>query len=128
MSPHPKIAALALAIGCAMPVPATAQVGFGGQWSVSATVDEGGCIGPYRYPIVVRDGVVDDASGSGADAFGRVADDGTLIGSIRSGLASIAVEGRLRSSTGSGRWNLGGPVACSGRWTANKRGQSERTQ
>lgn len=122
MSPYPKIAALALAVGFALPVPAIAQVGFDGQWSVSATVDEGGCTGPYRYPIVIRAGRVDDASGSGADASGRVADDGTLVGSIRSGLASIAVEGRLRSSTGSGRWNLGGPVACSGRWTASKAG------
>lgn len=122
MSPFPKIAALALTFACTVPAPAVAQVGFDGQWSVSATVDEGGCTGPYRYPIVIRDGIVDDTSGSGADASGRVADDGRLVGSIRSGLASIAVEGRLRSSAGSGRWSLAGPVSCRGRWTASKAG------
>jgi len=122
MSPHPKLAAMVLTIASAVPVPATAQVGFDGHWSVSATVNEGGCTGPYRYPIVVHDGAVDDASGSGADASGRVGDDGRLVGSIKSGLADIAVEGRLRATAGSGRWNLSGPISCSGRWTATKAG------
>lgn len=120
MSPHWKVLAMALAIASATPVPVVAQARFDGRWTVSATVDDGGCTGPYRYPIVVRDGVVDDASGSAADASGRVADDGRIVGSIRSGLASIAVEGRLQASTGSGRWTLTGPISCSGRWTSSK--------
>ncbi|TXN81119.1 hypothetical protein [Methylobacterium sp. WL8] len=122
MSPHLKFAALLLSIACAAPVPVEARTGFDGRWSVSATVDDGGCTGPYRYPIVVRDGIVDDASGSGADASGRVGKGGRLVGSIRSGLASIAVEGRLRTSAGSGRWNMAGPISCSGRWTASRSG------
>ena len=122
MSSHPKFAALCLGIACAVPLQAAAQAGFDGQWSVTATVEDGGCTGPYRYPIVIRDGVVDDASGSGADASGRVRKDGRLIGSIKSGLADIAVEGRLRSAPGAGRWNLSGPIPCRGRWTASKAG------
>jgi hypothetical protein len=122
MSPHWKISALALAIACATPVSVVAQGKFDGRWSVSATVDDGGCTGPYRYPIAIRGGIVDDASGSEADASGRVRNNGRLVGSIKSGLASIAVEGRLRSSDGSGRWDLAGPISCSGRWTARKSG------
>jgi hypothetical protein len=71
MSPHWKVLAMALAIASATPVPVVAQARFDGRWTVSATVDDGGCTGPYRYPIVVRDGVVDDASGSAADGSGR---------------------------------------------------------
>ena len=123
MSPHPKLAALVLIIACAVPVPATALVGFDGQWSVSATVDAGSSTGPDRYLIIVRDGTVDDARGSGADASGRVGNDGRRVGSIKSGLANIAVEGRLRTTAGSGRRNLSGPTSCSGRWTVAKAGQ-----
>ena len=120
MSPHPKLAALVLIIACAVPVPATALVGFDGQSSVSATVDAGSSTGPDRYLIIVRDGTVDDARGSGADASGH---DGRHVGSIKSGLANIAVEGRLRTTAGSGRRNLSGPTSCSGRWTVAKAGQ-----
>ncbi|WP_419828878.1 hypothetical protein [Methylobacterium sp.] len=122
MSPHWKISALALTIACVAPAPVAAQTKFDGRWSVSATVDGGSCTGPYRYPIVVRDGAVDDPGGSMTNASGRVADDGRIVGSIKSGLASIAVKGRLRAPAGSGRWNLAGPVSCSGRWTASKFG------
>ncbi len=120
MSPFLKIAALGLGIACATTAPAAA--GFDGRWSVAATVDEGACDGPYSYPIVIRDGIVDDARGSKVDASGRVDGDGRIVGSIRSGLASVAVEGRLAASTGSGRWTLAGPITCTGRWTARKSG------
>ena len=117
-----KLAALALTVACASTAPAAAEPGFDGHWSFAATVEDGGCTGPYRYPIVIRAGIVDDAGGSGADALGRVGEDGRIVGSIKSGLASIAVEGQLRASAGSGRWMLAGPIACSGRWTASKAG------
>ena len=121
-----KRAALALTVAwtvaCSASAPAAAEPGFDGHWSVAATVEDGGCTGPYRYPIVIRAGIVDDAGGSGADALGRVGEDGRIVGSIKSGLASIAVEGQLRASAGSGRWMLAGPIACSGRWTASKAG------
>ena len=122
MLPNGTIFATVFAFACATSVPVVAQAGFDGRWSVSATVDTGGCTGPYRYPIVIRDGIVDDASGSDADASGCVGEDGRLVGSIESGLASIAVEGRLRNAGGSGRWTLAGPISCSGRWRARKSG------
>ncbi|TNC09888.1 hypothetical protein FF100_25185 [Methylobacterium terricola] len=95
---------------------------FDGAWSVVAIAETGGCTGPYRYPIVIRDGVVDDAGDGGIDASGRAAPDGRIAGTIRSGLASVAVTGRLRGAAGSGRWSLSGISPCAGRWTARRRG------
>lgn len=95
---------------------------FDGAWSVVATAETGTCTGPYRYPIVIRDGVVDDAGGTDVDASGRAGADGRITGTIRSGLASVAVTGTLRGSTGSGRWSLAGISPCTGRWTARRTG------
>ncbi|AWN45170.1 hypothetical protein DK419_01530 [Methylobacterium terrae] len=95
---------------------------FDGAWSVVATAETGNCTGPYRYPIVIRDGIVDEAGGSGVDASGRAAADGRISGTIRSGLASVAVTGRLRGAAGSGRWTLSGLSPCTGRWTARRSG------
>lgn len=95
---------------------------FDGSWSVVATADAGSCTGPYRYPIVIRDGNVDDAGSNGVDASGRAADDGRIVGTIRRGLASVAVSGRLSKTTGRGNWRLTGLGSCSGRWTARRTG------
>ena len=95
---------------------------FDGAWSVVATADSGTCTGPYRYPIVIRDGAVDDAGGNGVDASGRAGTDGRITGTIRQGLANVSVSGRLRGSGGSGRWTLSGLGTCSGRWTARRAG------
>ncbi|WP_245239642.1 hypothetical protein [Methylobacterium variabile] len=73
-------------------------------------------------PIVIRGGTVDDAGGNGVDASGRAAADGRITGTIRSGLASVDVTGRLRGASGSGRWSLAGLSPCSGRWTARRTG------
>jgi hypothetical protein len=93
---------------------------FDGAWSVVATTDNGTCAGPYRYPIVIRDGAVDDAGGNGVDASGRATSDGRISGTIRKGLASVTVSGRLRGSRGRGSWSLSGLGACSGQWTARR--------
>ncbi|BCM85528.1 hypothetical protein NS228_02320 [Methylobacterium indicum] len=95
---------------------------FDGAWSVVATAETGTCTGPYRYPIVIRDGVVDDAGGNGVDASGRAGADGRITGTIRSGLASVSVTGRLRGAAGQGRWSLAGISPCAGRWTARRTG------
>ena len=99
----------------AAPGRADAASRFDGAWSVVATADSGTYTGPYRYPIVIRDGTVDDAGGQGIDASGRAAPDGRISGTIRQGLANVAVSGRLRGTAGSGRWTLSGLTACSGR-------------
>jgi hypothetical protein len=108
--------------GPAAPASAADTGRFDGAWSVVATTSTGTCEGPYRYPIVIRDGVIDDAAGNGIDASGRAAADGRVSGTIRQGLASVAVEGRLRGSSGAGRWSLSGVAACTGRWTARRSG------
>ncbi|MGU3465262.1 hypothetical protein ACLBXO_10455 [Methylobacterium sp. C33D] len=101
---------------------ASAANRFDGSWSVIATAETGSCTGPYSYPIVIRDGNVDDAGGNGVDASGRAGPDGRIIGTIRKGLASVSVSGRLRGSAGTGRWTLSGLGACAGRWTARRTG------
>ena len=52
------VPAVLLGLGLA---PAAAQTAnrFDGAWSVVATADSGSCAGPYRYPIVIRDGNVE---------------------------------------------------------------------
>lgn len=113
--------ALALALG-GVPTQSLAAGRFDGAWSVVATAETGTCTGPYRYPIVIRDGAVDDAGDNGVEASGRAAPDGRISGTIRKGLASVMVSGRLRGSGGNGRWSLSGLGACSGRWTARRTG------
>jgi hypothetical protein len=95
---------------------------FDGAWSVVAKTENGSCTGPYRYPIVIQDGIVDDAGDNGVDASGRAGPDGRIVGTIRKGLGSVAVSGRLRGSTGAGRWTLAGLGSCSGSWTARRTG------
>lgn len=116
--------ALVLAVAASvLAAPATAAPNrFDGAWSVVATAETGNCTGPYRYPIVIRGGIVDDAGGHGVDASGRATADGRITGTIRSGLASVAVTGTLRGSAGSGRWTLAGISPCTGRWTARRTG------
>ena len=72
--------------------------------------------------VVLRDGVVAAAGGTGVAASGRAGADGRSTGTLRSGLASVSVSGRLRGTAGSGRWSLAGISPCSGRWTARRTG------
>ncbi len=95
---------------------------FDGAWSVTATSESGSCRGPYRYPIVIRGGSVDDAGNNAVDASGQAGRDGRIAGTIRQGLANVSVKGRLSGSTGAGRWTLTGLAACSGRGTARRTG------
>ncbi|MGY2047809.1 hypothetical protein [Methylobacterium sp. JK268] len=113
---------LVLTLAAASAAPAATGRAFDGTWAVVATTESGTCAGPYRYPIVIRDGIVDDAGGTGVDASGRAGADGRITGAIRQGLASITVTGRLRAAAGTGRWSLAGPVPCAGRWRARRTG------
>lgn len=95
---------------------------FDGSWTVEATGSEGSCPGPYHYPIVIRNGQVDDAGGNDVDASGRAEADGDISGTIRRGLAVVSVSGRLTGSAGSGQWSLSGLGSCTGHWTARRVG------
>lgn len=119
--PSPLAVATLALLGLAAPASAAPAANrFDGGWSVTATGEAGDCAGPYSYAIVIRDGIVDDAGGSGVDASGRTNSDGRITGTIRKGLANVAVSGRLRGSGGKGRWMLTGLGSCSGRWTARR--------
>lgn len=124
--PIPRLKALAplllLASGMVAAKAAPAANHFDGSWSVEATGSEGACPGPYHYPIVIRNGRVDDAGGNDVDASGRAEADGDITGTIRQGLAVISVSGRLAGSAGSGQWTLSGLGSCTGRWTARRVG------
>ncbi len=86
----------------ALPAPAAPTANrFDGAWSVVATAETGSCTGPYRYPIVIRNGIVDEAGNHGVDASGQAMADGRITGTIRSGLASVALTGTLRGCAGS---------------------------
>jgi len=113
---------LALTLVSLPSLPAAAAGPFDGAWSVQAVAETGSCSGPYRYPIAIRNGVLEDAGTHGVDASGRAGADGRISGTIRTGLARIAVSGRLRGKSGAGEWSLGGLSACSGRWTAQRTG------
>jgi len=116
-----RLAALApLAFIATATLPAEAAGRFDGAWSVVATSSESSCTGPYNYPIVIRDGQVDDAGSNDVDASGRAGADGGITGTIRKGLAVVTVSGRLKGKAGSGRWTLSGLASCSGRWTARR--------
>lgn len=114
------LAPLALLALTSVAAAAPAANRFDGNWSVVATSDDESCTGPYRYAIVIRDGNVDDAGDNGVDASGRAGSDGRINGTIRKGLASVAVSGQLKGSGGGGRWTLSGLGSCSGRWTARR--------
>lgn len=113
---------LALTLVSLPSLPAAAAGPFDGAWSVQAVAETGSCSGPYRYPIAIRNGVLEDAGAHGVDTSGRAGADGRINGTIRTGLARIAVTGRLRGTSGTGQWSLAGLNACSGRWTAQRTG------
>lgn len=117
------LAPLVFIVSSALPAEAAqAENRFDGSWSVEATGSEGACPGPYRYPIVIRNGQVDDAGGNNVDASGRAEADGDINGTIRQGLAVVSVSGRLAGSAGSGQWTLSGLGSCTGKWTARRVG------
>ncbi len=117
---RPLILVLALAPFAASA--ARAESRFDGRWSVSAVTESGSCRGPHHYPIAIRGGTVGDAGGNNVRVSGRAGSDGRITGTIRRGLATVSVDGRLRGARGTGRWRLAGLPSCSGRWTARRTG------
>lgn len=97
---------------------------FDGQWSIEVVTLEGPCDGSYRYGMQIRRG---EAIYPGGDVNfrGRVATNGAVQGIISRGDDSARVSGRLvPTGTGGGTWaSTGeGPIGCSGRWSAIRRG------
>jgi hypothetical protein len=106
-----------------LPDTASAQRGFDGQWSVLIVTQRGSCDRAYRYGVSIRGGRV-YYDGGVVNFSGRVAGNGAVSVRVSSGNAFANGSGRLSNrGTGSGRWaGRSGGDACSGYWTAERRG------
>ncbi|GEP00123.1 hypothetical protein [Methylobacterium haplocladii] len=97
---------------------------FDGNWSIEVVTEDGPCDRAYRYGIKVYRG---EAIYPGGDVSirGRVSKAGAVSGVIARGSDSAQVTGRLTTGgSGGGSWGStgNGPIGCSGRWTAVRRG------
>ncbi|KAB0269134.1 hypothetical protein [Microvirga brassicacearum] len=102
---------------------ALAQQQFDGRWSVEAIPEKGACVRARRYAVAIENGTMRNAGrkmekvnvSGGLEASGRIR------GSIRRNKTQVDVTGNLSGRLGSGDWAIAGRVACSGRWTAEKK-------
>jgi hypothetical protein len=107
----------------AAPVPAAAQAAFNGTWSVLIITNSGPCDRAYRYPLRVANGRVSYAGQADFNVHGTVRANGAVNVTVSRGDARASGSGRLGGGSGSGTWRgAGSNSACSGTWTAEKRG------
>lgn len=97
---------------------------YDGMWSIEVITMDGPCDRAYRYGVRIYRG---EAIYPGGEVMisGRVSPTGAVRGIISRGNDSAQVAGRLGTTgTGAGNWaTLGdGPISCSGRWNAVRRG------
>lgn len=105
------------------PVAAAAESGFNGTWSVLIITNSGPCDRAYRYPVHVANGKVSYAGQADFDVAGRVAKNGAVHVTVSKGGQRASGSGRLTGKSGAGTWRGGGSSgACTGNWTAEKRG------
>jgi hypothetical protein len=103
---------------------------FDGRWSVVIITDAGSCDRAYRYGVQIDRGRVFYNGGSGASVAisGRVDPRGRVSVSLRSGESGAYGNGRLSGSTGQGYWRgTSQNASCSGRWQAEREGESTGT-
>ena len=113
---------LALVCAGATSHAATARTVYDGQWSVLIVTDHGNCDRAYRYGIQIVNGVV-RYNGGGANLSGRVSSGGAVRVNLSSGGSAASGSGRLTRDGGGGTWRGHGSVgACSGNWSAERRG------
>ena len=104
------------------PAPAMAQAAFNGTWSVLIITNSGSCDRAYRYPVRVMNGRVSYAGAADFDVNGQVARNGAVRVTVSRGSQRASGFGRLAGNSGSGTWRGQGAGACSGNWTAERRG------
>ena len=97
---------------------------FDGRWSVTIQTLSGACDQAYRYSINIVNGNVSYDGDGSFDIRGRVANNGSVRVRVARGAQYADGVGRLYASSGAGEWRgIGGSGgACSGRWTASRRG------
>jgi hypothetical protein len=94
---------------------------YDGLWSVSIHTAYGPCDATYRYPARIIGGRVLQADNDFSyQISGAVVASGAIGVTVYRGGQSATGYGRLRGSTGSGRWSAGGNL-CYGTWSAMRR-------
>lgn len=95
---------------------------YDGNWSIEVITEDGPCDRAYRYGVKIARGEASYA-GDDFDVSGRVSGNGSVRAMISRGSDSANVVGRLgREGVGNGSWTTNGPIRCSGRWNAERRG------
>ena len=91
------------------------------SWDVSSTIvtEKGNCDRGYRYPVRISNGTLANAGDSVFTISGRVGGSGAITVTLSAGGRSATGSGRLAGNMGGGSWSGG---ACSGSWTAERRG------
>jgi len=114
----------AFAVICAAAAPdmATARTVYDGSWSVLIVTERGGCDRAYRYGVQIRNGLV-VYDGGMVNFSGRVAPNGAVRVSVSAAQGRAVGQGRLSRNVGQGRWSgQNSTGACTGYWTAERRG------
>jgi len=94
---------------------------YDGLWSVSIRTAYGPCDPTYRYPARIIGGRVQQADNDFSyQISGNVVSSGAIAVAVYRGGQSATGYGRLRGSSGSGRWSAGGNM-CYGTWSAMRR-------
>ena len=94
---------------------------YDGLWSVSIHTAYGPCDATYRYPARIVGGRVLQAdSNFSYQISGAVVASGAIGVTVYRGGQSATGYGRLRGSSGSGRWSASGNM-CHGTWSAMRR-------
>ena len=95
---------------------------FDGLWSVFIRTAYGPCDATYRYPARIIGGRVQQAdSDFSYQLAGAVAASGAITVTVYRSGQSATGYGRLRGSSGAGRWSASGNT-CYGTWSAARRG------
>ena len=94
---------------------------FDGLWSVSIHTAYGPCDPTYRYPARIIGGRVQQADTDFSyQISGAVVASGAIAVTVLRMGQSATGYGRLRGSSGAGRWSAGGNM-CYGTWSALRR-------
>jgi hypothetical protein len=94
---------------------------YDGLWSVAIRTYYGPCDATYRYPARIVGGRVTQADNDFSyQISGAVAASGAIAVAVYRGGQSATGYGRLRGSSGAGRWSAGGNM-CYGTWSAMRR-------
>jgi hypothetical protein len=94
---------------------------YDGLWSVSIRTQAGPCDPSYRYPARIVGGQVKQADNDFSyQISGNVVSSGGIAVIVSKGGQAATGYGRLRGSSGGGRWTAGGN-ACYGTWSAMRR-------